>query len=127
MKNSLDIRVNQRVLKLKDKTYLLDFDMQALSLAENVYKTQFGSDINVSEIVLELFKVKMTALMAFTYGAIRSAGTKMTWDEFSKTVFTYDNFNDVFAVVSEAITELFSMGDDDDDKETPPAEDDEKN
>ncbi len=101
--------------------------MQALSLAENVYKTQFGSDINVSEIVLELFKVKMTALMAFTYGAIRSAGTKMTWDEFSKTVFTYDNFDDVFAVVSDAITELFSMGDDEDDEITPPAENDEKN
>ena len=110
MENSLEMRVNQRVLELDGKAWKLDFDMQALSYAEQVYLSEYGRDVNVSGIIAELTEAKLTAVMAFCYGAMRSAGERLTWEAFSKTVFTWEHFDKVFALVSDAILELFSGG-----------------
>ena len=125
MNNSLDMRVNQRVLELNGKAYKLDFDMQAFSYAEQVYKAQFDRDVNVAEIIRDLFDVKISAVMAFCYGAMRSGGAAITWQEFSKHIFTYSNFDTVFDVVAGAIEELFAS--DGEDAEAGRPEDAKKN
>lgn len=101
------IREPQRVLKLNGRTYKLDFDMQALAFAEEVYLRQYGRGLNVAEIIEELTQAKLTAVMAFAYGALRSAGESVTWEHFTKEIFTYDHFDSVFELVSDAILGLF--------------------
>lgn len=119
MNNSLDMRVNERVLELNEKAYKLDFDMQAFSYAEQVYREQFDRDVNVAVIIRELFDVKMSAVMAFCYGAMRSGGEAVTWQDFSKHIFTYSNFDTVFDVVAGAIEELFASDGEDAEGEGP--------
>lgn len=107
--NSMNVHANSRVLQIGEKTYKMDFDMQALSLAEQIYTSEFNRDVNVAQIVTDLFEVKMTACMAFAYSALISAGEVITWREFSKKIFTFENFENVFGVVSDAIKALFRV------------------
>ncbi len=112
--NSLMMRTNRRTVRIGETTYKMDFDMQALSMAEQVYAQYFARpDANVAEIVKDLFAVKMSAVMAFAFGALTSAGESVTWDDFSKKIFTYEHFDEVFGEVTEAIKALFNTGDDD--------------
>ncbi len=121
---SLSMRTNSRAIKIGDCTYKLDFDMQALSQAEQVYATRFGRDVNVATIVEDLFQVKMSAVMAFAYGALLSAGEKVSWNVFSKEIFTYEHFDEVFNEVSAAIKSLFAVNNE---ETTEPATGDSKN
>lgn len=111
MSNSLDIKTNNRMITIGGKTYRMDFDMQALSQAEQVYQSQFGRSVNVSEIIAELAQVKMSAVMALAYGALVSAGNVIAWKTFAKDIFTFEHFDEVFAVVEEALMDMFGKPD----------------
>lgn len=111
--NSLEMKTNNRVLEIGGRTLRLDFDHQALCYAEQTYATQYGRDVNVAEIIRELYGMKSSALSAFVYGALRSAGEKVSWEEFSKKVFTYAHFDAVMDVALEAIQALFAPGEGD--------------
>lgn len=108
--NSLELRTNNRTVEIGGITYKLDFDMQALSFAEQLYLDYYGRDVNVSEIIRELFGMKASALSAFIFGAMRSAGEKVTWEEFSKRIFTYGNFDVMMDVATDAIGALLAPG-----------------
>lgn len=108
---SLDLHGVQKTITLNGKTYKMDFDMQAFSFAEMVYKTEYGLEADVATVISDLFEAKLTPVMAFSYGAIRSAGEAVTWKKFSKEIFTYENYDEVMSVVVEAITEMFDSGD----------------
>lgn len=105
--NSLDLKTNQRIITINGSTYRMDFDLQALSQAEQVYFSQYGRNVNISEIVADLAQVKMSAVMALAYGALVSAGNTITWNTFSKQIFTFDHFDEVFNVVEDALHAMF--------------------
>ena len=105
---SIGIKQNQRLMEIDGVTYKMDFDLQALSYAEQVYLDKYGRGINVSEIITELIQVKLTAVTAFSYGALRSAGEAVTWEKYTKEIFTFDRFDYVFNIVSEAIIGMFA-------------------
>lgn len=107
--NSLELKTNARHININGTTYRMDFDMEALSQAEQVYCSQYGRDVNISNIIAELAQVKMSALMALAYGALVSAGNKIEWSEFSKKIFTFANFDHVFEVVEEAVRAMFEQ------------------
>lgn len=103
-----DIKSPARVIELNGATYRMDFDMEALAQAEQVYADHFGKpEANVNQIMTDLFAAKMSAVMAFCYGAMISAGEKVTWEDFSKRIFNFDNFVPVFKIVSAAIEGMF--------------------
>lgn len=110
--NSLTMHTNKKIVTIGEETYTMDFDMQALSIAEQVYATRyFRPEINVAQIIKELYDVKISACMAFAYGAILSAGQAVPWEKFSKEIFTYEHFDAIFAEVQEAIEALFKTDD----------------
>ncbi len=116
MSNSLELRTNSAVVEIGGKAYQLDFDPQALSFAEQVYEEEYGSDVNAAVIIQEVFAAKMRAVSAIIYGALRSAGNKILWNVFTKTIFTYDHFE---ALLDAAMRGIDSMMP----KSTVPAED----
>ena len=116
MENSLSMHVPDRILKIGDKTYRLSFDMLALSHAEQVYLQAYGVHSNCGHIVAELSHGSATALMAMTYGAMRSAGEKMTWEQFAREIFTFEHFDAVYEVVSDALCEMLGLNDQQDKK-----------
>lgn len=105
--NSLELKTNARVIKINGRSYRMDFDMEALSQAEQVYFTHYGRNVNISEIIKELSEVKMSAVMALAYGALISAGNTIEWRTFSKEIFNFTNFDKVFDVVEEAVRAMF--------------------
>lgn len=105
--NSLNIKTNARMIKIDGKAYRMDFDMEALSQAEQVYFSHYGRNVNISEIIRELEEVKMSAVMALAYGALISAGNVIEWRTFSKEIFSFANFDTVFDEVSEAMRAMF--------------------
>lgn len=109
--NSLELKTNSRYIKIGGKTYQMDFDMEALSRAEQTYLLQYGRDVNVRDIIRELIQVKNSAVMVMAYSALTSAGNKLTWKEFSKEIFTYDNFDTVFDEVISAVSEMMASPD----------------
>lgn len=81
-------------------TYRMDFDMAALANAEGIFEDKFGKSVGVDAIIADLVQAKARAMMAFAYGAMLSAGEKITWEDFSKAVYTFENYN----VLADAVT-----------------------
>lgn len=82
------------------ETYRMDFDMAALANAEGIFEDKFGKSVGVDAIIADLVQAKARAMMAFAYGAMLSAGEKITWEDFSKSVYTFENYN----VLADAVT-----------------------
>lgn len=114
--NSLAMHTNSQIVTIKGKEYRMDFDPQALSIAEQIYLTRFEREVNVGVIIAELFSAKLAAVMAFAYGAMRSAGEKISWEQFSKELFTFGDYDPVFDATLSGIEAL--MPDVDDKNET---------
>ncbi len=100
------------VVQLQDgKAYKMDFDMGALANAECIYEQRFGKSASVNEIIGDLVQAKAHAMMAFVYGAMLSAGEKITWEQFCKSVYTFDNYRNLTETVSEAMVQMMRSGD----------------
>lgn len=82
------------------ETYRMDFDMAALANAEGIFEDKFGKSVGVDAIIADLVQAKARAMMAFAYGAMLSAGEKISWEDFSKSVYTFENYN----VLADAVT-----------------------
>lgn len=106
---SLAMHVSPRMVEIGENTYRMDFDMQALSVAERVYKEKYHVRSNVGHVLAELSQGSLAALMAITYGAIVSGGEKMTWETFSKEVFTWEYFDALYDQVSTAVCEMMGF------------------
>lgn len=111
------------VVELQDGAkYRMDFDMGALANAECVYEQHFSKAVGVDAIIRDLVSGKAHAVMAFAYGAMMSAEEKVTWKQFCESVFTFENYQKLMDVVSEALMGMMRS-----DSDEPEAEDDEKN
>ena len=114
------IQTSHAVLDLNGKIYKMDFDLGALAGAERVYKQRFGQPSDTYQIISEIFEVQTSAIMALAYGALLSAGEKLSWEHYSKDIFTFENFDTIANAVADAVGEMFGEPGDSD-------EDDEKN
>ena len=94
-------------VKLEDgKTYRMDFDMAALANAEGIFEDKFGKSVGVDAIIADLVQAKARAMMAFAYGAMLSAGEKITWEDFAKSVYTFENYNALADAVTTALLRM---------------------
>lgn len=121
---SCAMRVNPRMVKIGEKTYRMEFDMQALSIAERVYMDHYHVRSNVGHVLAELSQGSLAALMALSYGALVSGGEKMAWETFAKDVFTWEYFDSLYEQVEKAVCEMMGFEEDDN---PPQAEANEKN
>lgn len=95
------------IVELQDgKTYKMDFDMGALANAECVYEQRFGKLAGVNEIIADLVQAKAHAMMAVAYGAMISAGEKITWEHFCKSIYTFANYSRLTEMVTEAMVAM---------------------
>lgn len=101
--NSLTMKTNSEIVEIGGQAYRMDFDPQALSHAEQVYLRHFDRAVNAGEIITELYGAQLSAVMAFAYGAMRSAGNDITWQRFAKDIFTLDDCEAVFEATTRAI------------------------
>ena len=105
---SADLRAMGEVITLGGKAYQMDFDNLALAYAEQIYREQYGRPVNAAAIIDELFEAGLSAVMAVSYGAMRSGGAVIDWKEFSKNLFTYENYPVMFSAVTRAVTAMFT-------------------
>lgn len=96
------------------KSYGMTFDLMALAEAEQAYKRQYGEQINVYGIISELTGGSLSALMAAAYGAMRSAGEKMSWDTFARHILPACDMDWWTETVSGGLVALFGSAADDD-------------
>ena len=64
--------------------YALHFDNNCFRIAEDVYELYYGRECNFAEIIGQLAKGKLGAIMAIMYGGMQSGGSAMTWAEFTE-------------------------------------------
>lgn len=107
--NSLDMHVMPREIQLKNKSYQVIFDMNAFSHAEQAYAVEYGRMVNCGVIITEMMDGAISALTALAYGALRSGGAKFSYAQFVQEIFTYDQFNQVYDVVSAALLEAMGV------------------
>lgn len=94
-------------IKLSDgKICKMDFDMGALANAECIYEKHFGKAVGVNAMIADLVQGKAHAVMAFAYGAIQSADQTITWQDFCKSVFTFENYQKLTDTVADAIATM---------------------
>ena len=117
MINDRGMMARNTTIKLQDgKSYRMDFDMGALANAEGIYESKFGKIVGVDVIIGELVSGMARATMAFAYAALISAGEKLTWEEFGKNIYTFENYNVIMDAVTEGLAAMMrSDGDTEDD------------
>ena len=90
----------------------MDFDMGALAYTEGVFEDRFGKPVGVDAIIGDLVQGKSRAMMAFAYGAMMSAGEKLTWEDFCKSVWTFANYKRLSDAVIGALVRMVHADDD---------------
>lgn len=117
MINDRGMMARNAIIKLQDgKSYRMDFDMGALANAEGIYESKFGKIVGVDVIIGELVSGMARATMAVAYAALISAGEKLTWEEFGKNIYTFENYNVLMDAVTEGLAAMMrSDGDTEDD------------
>lgn len=112
------MQARSAVIRLQDGTVCrMDFDLGALAQAEGVYEDRFGRIAGIHEIIGELIQGRARALMAVTYGAMLSAGEKLTWEEFGKKIYTFENYDRLSEMITDEIAAMMRGGDDEDEEE----------
>ena len=107
MINDRGMMARNAIVKLQDgKSYRMDFDMGALANAEGIYESKFGKIVGVDVIIGELVSGMARATMAFAYAALISAGEKLTWEEFGKNIYTFENYNVLMDAVTEGLAAM---------------------
>lgn len=100
-------KTQSAIVTLQDgKNYKADFDMGALANAEMAYERYFGKKMGVNDIITELVGSGTRAMMSFMYGAMISAGEKITWEYFSKSMYTFANVQKLIGVAADGLTEM---------------------
>lgn len=105
MDHSMAIKTNEAFLKVSGTTYTLKFSNRALAQAENVYYTEYHRNVDISAIIADLIKSKLTAIMALTYGALIAGGTKITFADFDELMGKHTD--EMFEIITEPILLMF--------------------
>ena len=105
-------KAQSAIVQLQDgNVYRADFDMGALANAEMVYERYFGKKMGVNDIVAELVGSGTRATMAFIYGSMLSAGEKITWEYFCKSMYTFANVQKLIGIAADGMTEMMRTDD----------------
>lgn len=107
----MGLKAQTKVLTLNGRNYRMTFDMAALAYAENVYEDYFHKPTNVSEIIADLVLGKQRAVMAIGYAAMQSAGENVTFEEFTKEVYNFENAAEYQQTVTDALLKMMKVGD----------------
>lgn len=113
MENSLNMRAIPHEVELGGKQYTILFDMRAYAEAEQVYYLQYGRRCNCGEIILDMLNGLTSALMALTYGALKSGGAKMDYKTFAQDILTREDASNLFDVVERAMIDSMGLNDKD--------------
>lgn len=108
METANEIKQVPKIVMLNGKEYGLNFDCMCLAYAEDVYGQVYGREVNVGRVIVDLLNGKLQAVMAFTYGALKCAKPELSWETFSKNIFTFENYNQLQPIVEKAI--MYIMG-----------------
>ncbi len=65
----------------------MDFDHMMLAAAEQAYEGIGGVVLGANGIISRAVAGQMSAIMALAYGALKSAGEKISWHLFVKEIF----------------------------------------
>lgn len=107
----MGLKAQTKVLTLNGRNYRMNFDMAALAYAENVYEDFFRKPTNVSEIIADLVVGKQRAVMAIGYAAMMSAGENVTFEEFTKEIYNFENAAEYQQTVTDALLKMMKVGD----------------
>lgn len=110
MEKMISLKSSDAMLEINGKTYKMDFDMMALAKAEQVCEQRFYEQLDTMQILAGLVQNKTRAIMALAYGALTSAGEKVTWEHFAKEMFTFDNFEAIAGAVADGVAAMFETG-----------------
>lgn len=113
MEKMFTLKPADTMLELDGKTYKMDFDMMALAKAEQVCEQRFFEQLDTMQILAGLVQNKTRAIMALAYGALTSAGEKVTWERFAKEMFTFDNFEAIASAVADGVAAMFDADEED--------------
>lgn len=69
------------------KSRNLDFDHMMLASAEQAYEGIGGLAVSANGIISRAVAGQVSAIMALAYGALKSAGEKISWQLFAKEIF----------------------------------------
>lgn len=111
MESSIQMRAVPHAVELKGKKYTLLFDMAAFAMAEQTYYLEYGRKCNCGEIIVEMLDGMTSALLALTYGALRSGGEKISYNAFVNEVFTYGQYDMLMDVVEKALYQAMGAED----------------
>ena len=65
----------------------LDFDHMMMAAAEQTYESVGGIVLGANGIISRAVAGQVSAIMALAYGALKSAGEKISWQLFAKEIF----------------------------------------
>lgn len=111
MENSLGMQAIPHEVELGDKKYTILFDMRAYAETEQVYYLQYGRRCNCGEIILDMLNGMTSALLALTYGALRSGGAKMQYTTFAQDIVKRKDSGSLFEVVERALIDSMGLED----------------
>lgn len=110
MDKIISLKTSDTLLEINGKTYKMDFDMMALAKAEQVCEQRFFEPLDTMQILAGLVQNKTRAIMALAYGALTSAGERVTWEHFAKELFTFENFGAIAGAVADGVAAMFETG-----------------
>lgn len=87
-----DLTAPERTMTLNGTTYRLVFSNAAARYAEDVYADEYGLEpkkCNYLSILQEASGMRLRAMQAIFYGALRAGGCLMPWAKFDE-LFTYE-------------------------------------
>lgn len=113
MEKMFTLKQANALLDINGKVYRMDFDMMALAKAEQICEQRFYEQLDTMQILAGLVQNKTRAIMALAYGALTSAGEKITWEHFTKEMFTFDNFESIAGAVADGVAAMFDSGEED--------------
>jgi len=111
METSMNMRATPHEAELGGKRYQLLFDMAAFACAEQVYYMEYGRKCNCGEIIIDMLDGLTSALMALTYGALRSGGAGMSYRQFAQEIMTYTQYDALFDVAEKALIQAMGVED----------------
>lgn len=111
MVNEKGMMAQSSVITLQDgKSYRMTFDMATLANAEGIYESRFGKTVGVDVIIGEMVSGMARSVMAFAYAALMSAGEKLTWEQFGKNVYTFENYQSLTDMITEGLAAMMRTG-----------------
>ncbi len=81
------IKPKRITMDIGGKPRNMDFDHMMMAAAEQAYEGIGGAVVSANAIISRAVAGQVGAIMALAYGALKSAGEKISWQLFAKEIF----------------------------------------